>query len=74
MSHPLASLFGGGSSQTNPMLAISQAAPPPVPQPASAPQGSPTSIAPTRNAPSFMSSAAPAAATGQTASKTLLGQ
>jgi len=78
VSHPFASLFGGGSTssaQTNPflMMTTQAAAPPPPPSPASQPVGSPSTYKPAQGS-SFLSSAAPAAATGQTANKTLLGQ
>lgn len=75
MSRPLAGLFGGGgSSQTNPFMVLnSTAAPPPPPTPGQSPIGSPSSFRPSTGS-TFMSSAAPAAATGQTAFKTLLGQ
>lgn len=77
MSHPLASLFGGGGqAQPSPflMMTTNTAAPPAAMPTSQAPIGSPNSIGPTPSRPSFMSSAAPAAATGQTANKTLLGQ
>jgi len=75
MSGPLdaiGKLFGGGQAASNPILMVPPSTPAPPP-PTSAPVGSASTYKPSTN-PSFVSSAAPAAATGQTGTKSLLGQ